>query len=115
MNRNDPFSPIEHLISEPGFRTKDELGSFCLSIGLFNGEDDLEPVKPSRNWDPSNYEIWPMVEIIAYTKEPTIKNMSEMKSYLYPYLLSGLEILKRKIGDRQGLEAIRSISDLIPP
>ena len=115
MKRSNPLYPIKHLIGDPGFTSRDDLGSFCLSVGLFQGKQIQRMAKPPKNWNPWSYDTWPMLEIIAYTMDPTLKDRSAIKDLLYDYYLGGVDIVARKVANRNPMEALKKLSDLIPP
>jgi len=114
MSKNDPFSQVKRLVGDIGFKDKEELGSFCLAVGLFHDDPRSDPPRPPRNWDPSNYDIWSVAQVISYVSDPTIEDMKGMKQYLYPYLLSGIEIVERRIKGKNGTEMFESLRNLIP-
>lgn len=115
MRRRDPLSDLLHLVGEHGFRTKDDLGSFCLSVGLFQGKRKDDGTDPPKSWDPTNYETWPMVQIITYAMDPSIEDLQQMKRSLYPYFKAGIDMVTGKIVDRTGMEVFKEIAKLIPP
>lgn len=115
MRSSDPLYPIRHLIGETGFPSKEDLGSFCLSVGLFHGKRIGTKTKPPRSWDPLLFGTGPMLEVIAYTMEPSIKDRVGIRDLLYEYYLGGVEMIVEKISGMTQMEALRSISGFIPP
>ena len=115
MKGKDPFLNVQHLIGGVGFSNKDELGSFCLAVGLFHEDVPPRDLITPRKWDPSNYNIWPIAQIISYRRDPSIKDITEMKRYLYPYLISGIDLVARRVKGKSGINMLDSLSDLIPP
>jgi len=115
MKRKDPLGPVSHLIGEPGFPSKEALGSFCLAVGLFH-DRKADPGKgPPRNWDPTKYDAWPMIELIAYRAGAAADDRSRMKELLYAHLLAGVEMVEKTVGKRSGLSALKELSRFVPP
>jgi hypothetical protein len=115
MRKSDPMYPIRDLIGDPGFRSKEDLGSFCLSVGLYHEKKAVTEVDPPRSWDPSRFDTWPMLEIIVHTKEPSIEDMSGIKHILYQYYLGGVEMVTAHTTGTGGLGSLKKLSRFIPP
>ena len=115
MRSSDPLYPIKNLIGEHGFSSKEELASFCLSVGIFHDRRTKKHTRSPRSWDPSVYKTWPMLQIIAYNMNPSIKNHSEIKDFLYQYYLGGVEMITRKVSEKPILSALKDLSEFIPP
>jgi hypothetical protein len=115
MRSSDPLFPIRHLIGEPGFSTKDDLADFCLSVGLFQDIKGKTRIKPPRSWNPQLFTTWPMLQVIAYTKEPSIKDVNGIRDFLYQYYIGGVVIIVKKVFGKGKMEALKELSKFIPP
>lgn len=115
MRSTNPLFPIKHLIGETGFPSKDDLASFCLSVGLFHDHKVDKEEKPQKKWDPLLYKTGPMLEIIAYQLDPKLQKRIEIKHLLYQYYLGGIEIVSKKVLMKAQIAALRELSGFIPP
>ena len=115
MRSSDPLYPIKHLIGEPGFSSNDDLGSFCLSVGLFHDRRIKTEVKTPKTWNPWHFRTWPMLEVIAYNKGPSLKDRSEIRDLLYQYYLGGVNIIVKKVSNKTQISALKDLSEFIPP
>jgi len=115
MKGRDPLGPVSHLIGENGFPSKDALGSFCLAVGLFHGRKKGRNIAPPRSWDPRKYDIWPMIELMAYRMEPGNDDLSHIRELLFTHLLGGVEMVDKAVGKKRGIPALKELSRFIPP
>ncbi|MGA1873551.1 MAG: hypothetical protein ACMUHY_07745 [Thermoplasmatota archaeon] len=115
MKNKDPIEPIDHLIGDPGFPSRDSLSSFCIAVGLFHDAKGGSDVRAPRKWDPSRYDIWPMLELVVYNTYTDLGGRQEMRDLLYRYLKGGAEMIAGKVGGRKGTSALREIARFIPP
>ena len=106
---------MSHLIGDEGFRSPEDLYSLGLSIGLVLSEET--PVEPegSTPMESSSLPIWPIVQIIAHQRSPSLLTPEEMDAYAEPYLNRGLILISEEVGERKGSEAMRAIARLLHP
>ena len=115
MSGSDPIKDLRHLMGDGMFSSSGKISEFCLSVGIFHGLASEAKHKIPRKWDPTCFDIWPLLQLIIHDMDPTIEDIKEMKERLYPFYLGGIEKVKKTIGDQRGKDALSSLSDLAPP
>ncbi|MGA1849132.1 MAG: hypothetical protein ACMUHB_07310 [Thermoplasmatota archaeon] len=115
MKMNLPLRDIGSLVFEGGFSSSRVLEEFCVAVGLFNDRRSVGEQEIPGGWDPSRYSIWPLLQVIVHDIDPGIENMEGMRKVLYPYLLGGFEIVRDTVRGSEGTEALKALSELIPP
>jgi hypothetical protein len=56
-----------------------------------------------------------MLQVIAYTKEPSIKDVNGIRDFLYQYYIGGVDIIVKKVFGMGKMEALKELSKFIPP
>ena len=105
---------LDHLVGEEGFRSRKELISLALSIGLFMDER-CDGRAGDIAVEPTTLSNWPLVQVIVHHREPSILTMEEMGSYVEPYLNRGLEIMVERVGSQKGDKALLRLASFLPP
>ncbi|MFO8050795.1 MAG: hypothetical protein R6V01_03760 [Thermoplasmatota archaeon] len=101
------------LIGEGMFPDQSSLLSFCLAVGLSEDVRNNGPFS-SVPGDLTEWEIWPMVQIVVHDMDSSVSDMTGMRKFLLPFLNGGTELVIQRIGGSKGIKALRKISELLP-
>ncbi len=114
MVRGELLEKLDHLVNEEGFRSREDLLSLAVSIGLFMDETATEgpgdlPIELT------SLAHWPLLQVVVHDRDPSLFSFEEMGSYLEPYMDRGLVTISERVGTRRGLEALSALAELLPP
>lgn len=104
---------LVHLQDDGTYPDLESLLSFILAVGIFNDRKASQPLKEMPG-TLTEWEIWPMVQMISHYRNPGIDDMTSMKKYLLPYLNGGMEVVREKMGRSKGKKALLRLSELVP-
>ncbi|MEA3557766.1 MAG: hypothetical protein U9R75_00770 [Candidatus Thermoplasmatota archaeon] len=102
------------LVGDGMFPDRSSLLSFCLAVGLFEGKRD-SGFFGSMPEDLTEWEIWPLVQLIVHDMDDTIVDMKQMRAFLLEYLNGGVSIVMERTRGKKGSRALKRIADLLPP
>lgn len=105
---------LEALVMEGGFPDERSLLSFCLSAGVFHDRKAKTSEIPFglRIEDLHSYKVCSLILNDASVEEMDIKTMNRL---LEQHLFGGIEIVMDRIKRRSGLDALISLTKLMPP
>ncbi len=115
MVKGDLLEELGHLVNEEGFRSREDLLSLAVSIGLFMDETTTDGRAGDLPIELTSLTNWPLVQVVVHDRDPSIFTFEEMGSYLEPYLNRGLEMISERVGSRRGIEALSALAELLPP
>ncbi|MGA1866033.1 MAG: hypothetical protein ACMUFK_01045, partial [Thermoplasmatota archaeon] len=85
-----------------------------IALALSNGKRPETDTPPPANWDPSRYEIWPMLELISYHQNPDMNGRTGIREFLYPYLAEGARTVEATVVGVDDLTKMKRLSALLP-
>ncbi len=115
MIRGELLEKLDHLVNEEGFRTREDLLSLAVSIGLFLDETAAEGHVGDMSIELTSLPNWPLLQVVVHDRDPSLLSFREMESYLEPYMDRGLETIQERVGSRRGLKALSALAELLPP
>ena len=115
MVRGELLEKLEHLVNEEGFRSREDLLSLAVSIGLFMDETTTEGHVGDISIELTSLANWPLLQVVVHDRDPSIFSFKEMESYLEPYMDRGLVVILERVGSRRGLDALSALAELLPP
>lgn len=113
MRDDDLPDELLSLIGEGFFPDRASLLSFCLAVGLSREEKEEGPFSEVPA-DISEWEIWPMVQLVAYDMDGSVSDLTQMKDLILPFLNGGTRVVMERIGRSRGEKALKRISELLP-
>ncbi|MBN1539528.1 MAG: hypothetical protein JW939_05235 [Candidatus Thermoplasmatota archaeon] len=114
MKPADPLEPILYLVRHDRFPTRRSLEEFCIAVGLSKGKIIEKDASPPANWDPSRYEIWPMLELISYHKNPDMNGRTGIREFLYPHLVEGARTIGSMVVGVDDIIALKRLTSFFP-
>ena len=115
MVRGELLEKLDHLVNEDGFRSREDLLSHAVSIGLFMDEPITEDHAGDLPIELTSLANWPLLQVVVHDRDPSLFSFEEMESYLEPYMDRGLVTISERVGSRRGLDALSVLAELLPP
>jgi hypothetical protein len=109
------YKILRGLLSDPGFEDMESVISFALAVGIFfNGSSDTAG-DPEVEFDVTEMEIWPMIQLVMHNSHPELEDITRMNRVLEGYLLGGIDMISEKVVGKKGIDAMEALIPLMPP
>ena len=106
---------IENLVGGTSFPDRSSLFSMALGLGIFLDRRGTHEKGGSIRVDPSELDIWPMVQLIIHGSHPDVETLEEMSGLIEGYLIGGLDVIAESVQGKVRNDALMALADLLPP
>jgi hypothetical protein len=104
---------IDDLVSGYGFGSVRDLISFCLALGIFH-DSKGDPNLYKDMISPETLPSYTLAAIVLSDGGNEDIGIEEMREMMLSRISGGVEILSRKIGNKNGVRALEEVARLIP-
>ena len=105
---------MEKLVRDPGFKSAEDLISLALSLGIFFDKKGDPHGDKFETYDTVDLEIWPAVRMILHIREGEMAE-GRIRSLTEEYLSGGMSMIANRTREKNRLDALESLMDIIPP